>query len=122
MRISVRRSGNAISETARDLRAASVTIRTEGSAIVHSNGERLNRVTRAISTSKAGPHGKNFANRIGATMIGPMAVEVGPSPLLGVRYVGVDGSAGVTRDLNEALAKVLPKFEKDAADLMDDVL
>ena len=63
MRISVRRSGNAISETARDLQAAAVTIPTQGSAIVHSNGERLNRVTRAISRSKAGPHGTNFANR-----------------------------------------------------------
>lgn len=122
MRISVRRSGNAISEAARDLQAANVTIRTEGNAIVRSNGERLNRVTRAISTSKAGPHGKNFAERIHATMIAPLAIEVAPSPLIGLRYVGVDGSAGVTRDLNEALAKVLPKFEKDAADLMDNVL
>jgi hypothetical protein len=122
MRISVRRSGNAISETARDLQAAAVKIPTEGAAIVHRNGEDLNRVTRAISRMKAGPHGRNFANRISADMIGPMAVEVGPSPLLGERYVGVDGSAGVERDLTEALAKVLPKFEKDASDLMDGLL
>lgn len=122
MRISVRRSGNAISETARDLQAANVTIRTQGPAIVHSNGERLDRVTKAISRSKAGPHGTNFANRISADMIGPMAVEVGPSPLLGTRYVGVGGSAGVERDLTEALAKVLPKFQKDAGDLMDGLL
>ncbi|HEY9353794.1 MAG TPA: hypothetical protein VIP28_11110 [Nocardioides sp.] len=122
MRISVRRSGNAISETARDLQAANVTIRTEGPAIVHRNGETLNRVTRAISRSKAGPHGQNFAERIHATMIGDMAVEVGPSPLLGTRYVGVDGSAGVERDLTEALAKVLPGFQKDAANLMDRLL
>jgi hypothetical protein len=122
MRISVRRSGNAISETARDLEAASVTIRTEGSAIVHRNGERLDRVTKAISRSKAGPHGRNFANRISAEMIAPLAVEVGPSPLQGTRYVGVGGSAGVERDLTEALAKVLPKFEDDAGDLMDRLL
>lgn len=122
MRISVRRSGNAISETARDLQAANVTIRTQGPAIVHSNGERLDRVTKAISRSKAGPHGTNFANRISADMIGTMAVEVGPSPLLGTRYVGVGGSAGVERDLTEALAKVLPKFQDDAGDLMDGLL
>lgn len=122
MRISIRRSGNAISETARDLEAAAVTVPTEGSAIAHINGERLNRVTRAISRSKAGPHGQNFAERIHATMIGEMAVEVGPSPLLGTRYVGVDGSAGVERDLTEALAKVLPEFEKDAGNLMDRLL
>lgn len=122
MRISVRRSGNAISETARDLQAAAVTIPTRGNAIVHSNGERLDRVTKAISRMKAGPHGQNFANRIDATMIGDMAVEVGPSPLLGTRYVGVDGSAGVERDLTEALAKVLPEFHKDGARLMDGLL
>jgi hypothetical protein len=122
MRISVRRSGNAISETARDLQAANVTIRTEGNAIVHSNGEALLRVTQAISRSKAGPHGANFAERLNADMIGDMAVEVGPSPLLGTRYVGVGGSAGVERDLTEALAKVLPAFQKDAADLMDGLL
>lgn len=122
MRISVRRSGNAISETARDLQAANVTIRTQGPAIVHRNGERLDRVTKAISRQKAGPHGKNFANRISAEMIAPLAVEVGPSPLLGTRYVGVGGSAGVERDLTEALAKVLPKFEQDADDLMDGLL
>jgi len=122
MRISVRRSGNAISETARDLRAAPVTIASQGSAIVHRNGESLNRVTRAISRQKAGPHGTNFANRIRTDMIGNLAVEVGPSPLLGTRYVGVGGSAGVQSDLTEALAKVLPKFEQDADDLMDGLL
>lgn len=122
MRISIRRSGNAISEAANDLQAAPVKIPTEGSAIVHRNGERLDRVTKAISRSKAGPHGANFANRISAEMIGPLAVEVGPSPLLGTRYVGVGGSAGVERDLTEALAKVLPKLEQDAGDLMDRLL
>ena len=122
MRISVRRSGDAISETARDLEAARVTIATQGSAIVHRNGERLDRVTKAISRAKAGPHGRNFANRISADMIAPLAIEVGPSPLLGTRYVGVDGSAGVERDLTEALAKVLPEFQKDAGDLMDGLL
>lgn len=122
MRISIRRSGNAISETARDLQAAAVTIPVEGSAIVHRNGDAANRMTRAISRMKAGPHGKNFANRIDATMIGPMAVEVGPSPLLGIRYVGVDGSAGVGRDLDEALAMVAPEFRNDAANLMDGLL
>lgn len=122
MRISVRRSGNAISETARDLQAANVTIRTQGNAIVHSNGESLLRVTQAISRSKAGPHGANFANRMDATMIGDMAVEVGPSPLQGTRYVGVGGSAGVERDLTEALAKVGPQFHKDAKNLMDRLL
>lgn len=122
MRISVRRSGNGISETARDLQAANVTIRTEGPAIVHSNGESLLRVTQAISRSKAGPHGANFAERLNADMVGDMAVEVGPSPLLGTRYVGVGGSAGVERDLTEALAKVLPGFQKDAGRLMDRLL
>ena len=122
MRISVRRSGNAISEAARDLQAANVTIRTDGPAIVHSNGESLLRVTQAISRSKAGPHGANFAERLNAEMIGDMAVEVGPSPLLGTRYVGVGGSAGVERDLTEALAKVLPEFQKDAKNLMDRLL
>lgn len=122
MRISVRRSGNAIAETASDLQAAAVTIPTEGESIVHRNGEALNRVTRAISRQKSGPHGRNFGNRISADMIGEMAVEVGPSPLLGTRYVGVGGSAGVERDLTEALAKVLPQFQKDAADLMDGLL
>lgn len=122
MRISVRRSGNAISETANDLRAAVVKIPTEGAAIVHRNGEDLNRVTRAISRKKAGAHGHSFAERIKAEMIGDLAVEVGPSALLGERYVGVDGSAGPRRDLDEALAKVLPAFQKDAADLMDRLL
>lgn len=122
MRISVRRSGNAISETVRDLQAANVTIRTEGPAIVHQNGDAANRMARAISRMKAGPHGQNFANRIDATMIGDMAVEVGPSPLLGTRYVGVDGSAGVGRDLDEALAMVAPEFRRDAANLMDGLL
>lgn len=122
MRISIRTSGNAISEAANDLQAAAVKIPTEGSAIVHRNGDAANRMTRAISRMKAGPHGQNFANRIDATMIGPMAVEVGPSPLLGTRYVGVGGSAGVDRDLDEALEMVAPEFHKDAADLMDGLL
>lgn len=122
MRVSVRRSGNALSETARDLQAVPATIASRGNAIVHSNGESLLRVTQAISRSKAGPHGANFANRLDADMIGNLAVEVGPSPLLGTRYVGVGGSAGVERDLTEALAKVLPGFEKDAGKLMDDLL
>lgn len=122
MRVSVRRSGNALSETARDLQAVPVTIASKGNAIVHSNGESLLRVTQAISRSKAGPHGANFAERLNADMIGNLAVEVGPSPLLGTRYVGVGGSAGVERDLTEALAKVLPGFQKDAGKLMDDLL
>jgi hypothetical protein len=122
MRISVRRSGNGISEAARDLQAAAVKIPTEGNAIVHSNGESANRLVRAISRAKAGPHGANFANRIDAEMIGNLAVEVGPSPLLGTRYVGVGGSAGVDRDLDEALVKVAPAFRKDVADFMDRLL
>jgi hypothetical protein len=122
MRISVRRSGNAISETARDLQAAAVSIPTEGSAIVHRNGERTNRIARSISRKKAGPHGENFFKRITAEMTGPLTSEIGPSALIGTRYVGVGGSAGVDRDLDEALAKAAPKFHKDAADFMDGLL
>lgn len=122
MRVTVHRRGNAIAETARDLQAAPVKIAAEGGALVHQNGESLNRLTKAISRAKAGPHGKNFANRISADMLGPLSVEVGPSPLLGTRYVGVGGSEGVERDLTEALAKVLPEFQKDAGDLMDGLL
>lgn len=122
MRISVRRSGNAISETARDLQAAAVKIPTEGSAIVHRNGESAQRVARAIATQKAGPHGTNYGKRIKAEMVGQLAVEVGPSALLGERYVGVGDPSGPGRDLDETLVKVLPKFQKDAADLMDGLL
>ncbi len=122
MRISVRRSGNAISETARDLQAAAVKIPTEGNAIVHTNGESANRLARAIAQQKAGPHGENYFKRISAEMTGLLSVEVGPSPLLGTRFTGVGGSAGAGRDLDEALAKVAPAFHKDAADLMDRLL
>lgn len=122
MRISVRRSGNAISETARDLEAMKPTIATDGAAIIHENGEDLNRVARALARQKAGSHGQNYFKRIKAEMIGDLAVEVGPSALLGERYVGVDAPGGPGRDLDEALAKVLPGFQKDAASLMDRLL
>ncbi|MGH3996680.1 MAG: hypothetical protein ACRDTJ_04375 [Pseudonocardiaceae bacterium] len=122
MRISVRRSGNAISTTARDLQAAAVSIPLDGNAIVHSNGETANRLARAIAQSKAGPHGENYYKRISAEMTGQLSVEVGPSDLLGVRYTGVGGSAGAGRDLDEALEAVAPEFHKDAADMMDDLL
>lgn len=122
MRISVRRSGNAIPETARDLQAVPVTIAAEGGAIVHRNGESLNRLARAIGKKKAGPHGSNFFKRISAEMLTPLSVEVGPSALLGERYTGVGAPGGPERDLKEALAKVAPEFAKDVADLRDRLL
>lgn len=122
MRISVRRSGNGISETIRDLEAVPGEIYGNGGAIVHNDGERLNRFARNISRAKAGPHGKDFFKRISATMVGPLAIEVGPSALEGTRYTGVDSEGGPGRDLDEALDKIRPVFHKHAAELMDDLL
>lgn len=121
MRISVRTEGNTIDETIRDLEAVPGEIHGKGVAIVHRNGERANRLARNIAKRKAGPHGKDFFKRISAEQTG-LSVEIGPSALLGLRYVGVSGSEGVGRDLDETLVKVVPKFAKDAEDLMDRLL
>lgn len=122
MSISIRRSGNAISEIARDLQAVPVTLAAEGNATVHANGDRANRIARSIAQKKSGPHGENYFKRIKAEMTGMLSVEVGPSTLIGERYVGVGGSAGAGRDLDETLLKVAPLFQKDAAELMDKLL
>ena len=122
MRVTVRRSGNGISSIVRDLEATPGKIQSQGGALVHRNGERLNRLARNIARAKAGPHGANYFKRISAEMTGPLSVEVGPSPLQGERYVGVDAPGGPGRDLDEALAKVRPKFYDDASDLMDRLL
>lgn len=122
MRITVRRSGNAISETARDLQAVPVNIRTEGGALVHRNADRLNRFARNIARSNAGPHGALFYKRITAEMTGALSAEIGPSAPVAGSYVGVDGSEGPGRDLDAALVKGKQKFYDDASDLMDDLL
>jgi hypothetical protein len=122
MRITVRRTTHTLADAARDLEKVPGKIATEGSAIVHRNGDRANRITRAIARKKAGPHGENYFKRVTADMVTPLKVEVGPSALLGTRYVGVGGTAGVNRDLEEALTKVTPQFVRDAEKFMDGLL
>ena len=122
MRITVRRTGNAVSGLAHDLEQVPAKIASEGNAIVHQDGERLNRLARNISRMKAGAHGQNFHKRISSQMIGNLAVEVGPSALQGERYIGVDSPSGPGRYLDEALVKIRPEFHKHGADLMDDLL
>ncbi|HEY9353404.1 MAG TPA: hypothetical protein VIP28_09150 [Nocardioides sp.] len=122
MRITVRREGNGIRDLIDDLIAVPGKIYSEGTAIVHGDGERAKRFARNVARRNAGPHGTLFYKRIKANMIGRLAVEVGPTAPESGRYTGVDDPAGPGRDLDEALDKIQPVFRKHASDFMDDLL
>ena len=106
----------------RDLVAAAARVPVEGPGVVWRNAEEGNRLARNFAIQAAGPHGKNYFERVTAEMTGGLTAEFGPSAVLGLRYTGVAGNVGAGRDLDKSAAIIGPKFGRDAGALLDGIL
>lgn len=117
--MAVVRVTHGIDDLVADLRLIPRTMKVRGKAVVRRNVDSGAIVTRQIAKKAAGPHGANYFKRIKGEMTGGMSGEYGPSPLVGLRYVGVSGSAGAMRDLDKSLERVRPKFHRDVERMVD---
>jgi hypothetical protein len=108
-----------IADLADDLRFIPRVMRHRAGAVVARNIEYGNRVAQREARAAAGPHGKDYFKRLSAEMTGSLSGEYGPEGPPKSDYVGVDGTAGATRDLDASAAKTAPRFARDIGRMVD---
>jgi hypothetical protein len=104
---------------ARDLVTISKAVPFQGRAVVRKNIEAGNLIAQNIAKKAAGPHGKDYYQRLSAEMTGPLIGEYGPWGPPKSDYVGVSGTVGAMRDLEKSAARIAPRFQRDVGKMAD---